>query len=161
MLIVILLACIGIFLMSKRIRQSILVYRTMKTRLKQSPQLFVIKSRGIYEWGFLLLSAASIIMIFYNIENPSSTGLGILTLCLSIGEFINAMTVRNFYHDQSGFYYYQHYLKIKDIKKLSEGKGFLGLSVMYSVETTHGDLFSVSKAAYDYLSQKQKGKSGK
>lgn len=157
MLIVILLTCIGLLLMIKRIRSSLLIYRCIKERMQLPAKLFLIKSKSYNEWGFLILCVVSIILIIYNIENPSSTGLGILVFCIGVGEFINALVMKNFYYDQTGFYYAQYYIKYKDIAKLTDRKGLLGLSTIYRVDTTHGVL-SISKEAYEYLKQKHKGK---
>ena len=160
MIIVILLTIIGLFLMFKRIKQVMTVYRTIQKRMKQQEQLYSIKSNSIYDWGFLAVSAFACMMIIVNRADPGTTGLSILVLCISSGEFINAMCIKHFYYDRHGFYYYHHYIAYKELQDLSQTKGFLGFSTMYTVKTTHGDLFTISKAAYDYLKQ-YKGKSKK
>ena len=77
MIIIILFSVLGLFLMSKRIRQSIQVYKTIKQRLTQKPQLYSVRSNWFSILSFVLLCIVGCILTIVNGKNPSMAGLGI------------------------------------------------------------------------------------
>ena len=156
MIIIILFSVLGLFLMSKRIRQSIQVYKTIKQRLTQKPQLSSVRSNWFSILSFVLLCIVGCILTIVNGKNPSMAGLGIMVVLISIGELINAITINSFYYDDKGFYFYHKYFKFTQVKEIKKVKGMFGLIDMYSVETKSGDLFSISSAAYPVLEKKVK-----
>ena len=156
MIIVIIFSVLGLFIMSKRVHQSILVNKTIKQRLTQKPQLYCVRGSWFSILSFVLLCIIGCILAIVNINNPSMTGRGIMITLISIGELINAITINSFYYDDKGFYFYHKYFKFKQVKEIKKVKGMFGLIDMYSVETKSGDLFSISSAAYPVLEKKVK-----
>lgn len=154
MIIVVLFTVLGLFLMIKRIRQDIKVYTAISQRLKQKKPLYNVRGSWLSILSFVVLCSAAAIAVIINIKNPQMTGLGIMVVCIGIGELINAITINPFYYDDLGFYYYHQYIKRKEIKELKESKGLFGLTTVYSVETKNGALFSISKAGYEVLKRK-------
>lgn len=156
MIIIILFSALGLFLMSKRIRQSILVYKTIKERLTQKAPLYSVRSSWFSVLSFVLLCIVGCILTIVNGKNPSMTGLGIMVVLISVGELINAITINSFYYDDKGFYFYHKYFKFAQVKEIKKVKGMFGLIDMYSIETKSGDLFSISSAAFQILEKKVK-----
>lgn len=156
MIIIILFSALGLFLMSKRIRQSILVYKTIKERLTQKPPLYSVRANWLSIASFVLLCIVGCILTIVNGKNPSMTGLGIMIVLISIGELLNAITINSFYYDDKGFYFYHKYFKFTQVKEIKKVKDMFGLIDMYSTETKSGDLFSISSAAFQILEKKVK-----
>lgn len=156
MIIIILFSALGLFLMSKRVRQCIQVYKTIKQRLTEKPQLYCIRSNWFSVFSFVLLCIVGCIITIVNGKNPSMAGLGIMVVLISVGELINAITINSFYYDDKGFYFYHKYFKFTQVKEIKKVKGMFGLINMYSIETKSGDLFSISSAAFQILEKKVK-----
>lgn len=158
MIFILLFTVIGIFFMSKRIKESYNVYEIIKARMKEEKQLYCVRSSWLHTSSFATICFVGMAMMYINIENPQMVGLSILIVLISIGECINAITIRYFYYDQHGFYYYQVYFRYQDINTMNMNTSVFGLS-MYYINMKSGDNFTLHKGAYAILKAKYKGKS--
>lgn len=156
MFIVIFFTLLGLVLMFKRIHQTLKVYTVISYRMKQDRPLYHVKGSVSSIFGFFTISMIAVMFIFWNIHNPLMAGFSIMVSFISIGEFINTITLFSFYYDNLGFYYYHYYISRKDIIKLNKTKGILNLTMIYSIETKNGQKFSICKTAYEKLNHMER-----
>ncbi len=150
MVIVIVCAVCGLFLASKRIQLYLNTRRAVKAALKTKPTLKLLRLSLPSVLMFLLLAGVAASFLVFHLSDPTTTGVCILVILLSIGEMFGAVTMKDFYYDEHGFFYCNRYFGYHQVKQLTAQKG---LGMMYGVETDTHDLFSVSKQAYEIIRQ--------
>ena len=153
MVIVILCVALGVFLAYKRVKQFLMTRTAIQEAIKRGQKLQLLRLSTGNVILFLITAGLAGFALYRYIADPVTTAVCALLILLSIGEIFGAITVKDFYYDEHGFFYCNKYFKYSEVKKLTTQKGIV---MMYGVETTTNDLFSVSKQAYEIIAKHSK-----
>ena len=153
MVIVILCVALGVFLAYKRVKQFLMTRTAIQEAIKGGQKLQLLRLSTGNVILFLITAGLAGFALYRYIADPVTTAVCALLILLSIGEIFGAITVKDFYYDEHGFLYCNKYFKYSEVKKLTTQKGIV---MMYGVETTTNDLFSVSKQAYEIIAKHSK-----
>lgn len=153
MVIVILCVALGVFLAYKRVKQFLMTRTAIQEAIKGGQKLQLLRLSTGNVILFLITAGLAGFALYRYIADPVTTAVCALLILLSIGEIFGAITAKDFYYDEHGFFYCNKYFKYSEVKKLTTQKGIV---MMYGVETTTNDLFSVSKQAYEIIAKHSK-----
>ena len=153
MVIVILCVALAVFLAYKRVKQFLMTRTAIQEAIKGGQKLQLLRLSTGNVILFLITAGLAGFALYRYIADPVTTAVCALLILLSIGEIFGAITVKYFYYDEHGFFYCNKYFKYSEVKKLTTQKGIV---MMYGVETTTNDLFSVSKQAYEIIAKHSK-----
>lgn len=153
MVIVIICVALGCFLAYKRVNQYLVTRTAIQEAIKKGQKLQLLRLSTGNVLLFLITAALAGLALYRYIADPVTTAVCALLILLSIGEIFGAITVKDFYYDEHGFFYCNKYFKYSEVKKMSMQKGVI---MIYGIETTSNDLFSISKQAYEIIAQHYK-----